>query len=429
MDPRRPFLLSAMILRVGRDRPEVWRRSPDPETDERERAGVTSCVAIIVASGRGQRFGSEIPKQYAWLCGEHLLRHTMRRFVDHPDVTGVRVVIHPDDRSFYEEAAAGLDLMPPVTGGETRQDSGRLGLESLVEGPPDKVLIHDGARPLTDGDMIGRVIRALDRHEGAVPALPVADTLKRVEGDLVGETVDRRALYRAQTPQGFVFDGILEAHRRFEGHAMTDDASVAEAAGLSVAVVEGDEGNIKVTAREDILRAERHLLGSLRARTGMGFDVHRLEKVDANDHAGLVLMGLTLPEPYRMIGHSDADVGLHAITDALLGALAIGDIGSHFPPSDPQWKGADSAIFLDHAVEEVVAAGGLIEHVDATLICERPKIGSYRPAMTERLGQLLRLPADRISVKATTTERLGFTGRGEGIAAQAVATILLPSGG
>lgn len=389
---------------------------------------MSSCIAIIVASGRGQRFGGELPKQYVPLLGAPILRHTLKRFTDHPDVTGVRVVIHPDDRPLYDEAAAGLDLMAPVHGGETRQDSGRLGLESLADDPPETVLIHDGARPLTEAAVISRVITALDRHDGAVPALPVADTLKRVAGDLVGETVDRQALYRAQTPQGFAFAGILAAHRRFQGDAKTDDAAVAEAAGLSVTVVAGNEGNLKVTAKDDILRAERQLLGTMRPRTGMGFDVHQLEPVHDTDHAGLVLMGLTLPEPYRMIGHSDADVGLHAITDALLGALAIGDIGSHFPPSDPTWQGADSAIFLTHAAGEVERAGGIIEHIDATLICERPKVGPHRRAMTERLCELLRLPADRISIKATTTERLGFTGRGEGIAAQAVATILLPGG-
>ncbi|MGI9418679.1 MAG: bifunctional 2-C-methyl-D-erythritol 4-phosphate cytidylyltransferase/2-C-methyl-D-erythritol 2,4-cyclodiphosphate synthase [Geminicoccaceae bacterium] len=388
---------------------------------------MTGCVALIVASGRGQRFGSGMPKQYVPLCGAPLLRHALERFALHPKVSGVRAVIHPDDRKLYDEAAAGLDLMPPVTGGETRQESGRLGLESLLAAAPDNVLIHDAARPLIKPEVIDRVIEALDHQEGALPVLPVADTLKRVEEGRVGETVDRRGLYRAQTPQGFRFDAILAAHRRFSGQAMTDDAAVAEAAGLAVAVVEGDEGNIKVTTRDDLARAEGRLLGTLRPRTGMGFDVHRLEPVSAADHAGLVLMGLSLPEPYRMIGHSDADVGLHAITDALLGALAIGDIGSHFPPDDPKWKGADSAIFLCHAVEEVIGAGGLIEHVDATLICERPKVGPYRKAMTERLAALLGIPEGRISIKATTTERLGFTGRGEGMAAQAVATVLLPS--
>ena len=428
MDRASAFLVSALFPGGGRRWPlpfvpgigwfERYRHDREAETDD-----VTTTVAVIVASGRGQRFGGELPKQYARLAGVPLLRHTLERFADHPEVTGVRAVIHPDDRVLYEEAARGLELMPPAIGGETRQDSVRRGLESLTDRPPDMVLIQDGARPLTGADVISRVVEALDRFDGALPALPVSDTLKRVDGDLVGETVDRHRLYRAQTPQGFDFERILAAHRRFEGQAMTDDAAVAEAAGMSVAVVAGDEGNIKVTAKDDMIRAQRQLQGTMRPRTGMGFDVHRLEPVRDAGHAGLVLMGLTLPEPYRMIGHSDADVGLHAITDALLGALAIGDIGSHFPPSDPQWKGADSAIFLAHAVEEVARTGGLIEHVDVTLICERPKIGPYRDAMVERLSALLQLPNRQISVKATTTERLGFTGRGEGIAAQAIATI------
>jgi 2-C-methyl-D-erythritol 4-phosphate cytidylyltransferase/2-C-methyl-D-erythritol 2,4-cyclodiphosphate synthase len=387
---------------------------------------MTGCIAIIVASGRGQRFGQEVPKQYAPLCGAPLLKHTLTRFARHPDVTGVRTVIHPDDRTYYDEAADGLDLLQPVLGGETRQDSGRLGLESLAEESPDKVLIHDAARPLVSAEVISRVIEALDRHQGVLPVLPVADTLKRADGEMVIETIDRRRLFRAQTPQGFSYDAILGAHRRFRGRAMTDDASVAEAAGLSVAIVDGDEENIKVTVQDDLARVENRLMGTLMPRTGMGFDVHRLELADPAESGGLVLMGLNLPEPFRMVGHSDADVGLHAITDALLGALASGDIGSHFPPSDPTWKGADSAIFLTHAVDEIEHAGGRILHVDATLICERPKIGPYRDAMRERLSGLLRLPLRQVSVKATTTERLGFAGRGEGIAAQAVATVMLP---
>lgn len=387
---------------------------------------MSACVALIVASGRGQRFGQGLPKQYAPLCGRPLLRHTIARFAGHSGVTGVRAVIHADDRALYDQASAGLDLMPPVIGGETRQESCRLGLESLTDRPPAKVLIQDGARPLTDPDLIGRVIEALDHHDAAVPALPVADTLKRVDGGRVVETVDRQGLFRAQTPQGFAFEAILSAHRRFQGQAMTDDASIAEAAGLAVAVVAGGEENIKVTMKEDLVRAEQHLAGALVPRTGMGFDVHRLEPAEVGDDGGLVLMGLRLAEPYRMIGHSDADVGLHAITDALLGALASGDIGSHFPPSDPTWQGADSAIFLTHAVDEIRRVGGIIVHVDATLICERPKIGPHRGAMVERLAGLLGLPRGRVSVKATTTERLGFAGRGEGIAAQAVATVLLP---
>lgn len=379
-------------------------------------------IAIIVASGRGARFGSDRPKQYLPLLGKPVLRYSLKAFAEHPKITGVRAVIHPDDRDLYQETADGLDLMSPVLGGETRQDSVRLGLESLLDDAPDKVLIHDGARPLVHPVLIERVVDGLDHAPGVVPALPVADTLKRASAGVVGETVDRHGLFRAQTPQAFAYDPILNAHRHAKGQAMTDDAAVAEASGLEVAIVPGDEGNLKVTAGDDLARAARHLSSSLRPRTGMGFDVHRLEPGD-----GLVLMGLTLPEPFSMIGHSDADVGLHAITDALLGALAVGDIGSHFPPSDPAWKGACSTIFLCHAVDLIQEAGGLIEHVDVTLICERPKIGPYRDAMVERLAGLLGLPPHRVSVKATTTERLGFTGRGEGIAAQAVATVLLPS--
>ena len=379
------------------------------------------CIAIIVACGRGTRFGHALPKQYLPLLGKPVLRHSLEAFSDHPKVDAVRAVIHEDDDALYAEAADGLDLMTSAFGGETRQDSVRLGLESLAPNPPDKVLIHDGARPLISASVIGNVVDALDHADGALPALPVADTLKRVSDGVIGETVDRNGLFRAQTPQGFSYQPILKAHRRMEGRAMTDDAAVGEACGLAVAIVPGDDNNLKVTEADDLERAARRLSLGYRTRTGMGFDVHRLEPGE-----GLTLLGLTLPEPFRMIGHSDADVGLHAITDALLGAIAAGDIGSHFPPSDPTWKGASSTIFLDHASNLIREAGGFIEHVDVTLICERPKIGPYREAMVERLAGLLQLPRSRVSVKATTTERLGFTGRGEGIAAQAVATVLLP---
>lgn len=383
---------------------------------------MSSCIAIIVASGRGARFGSELPKQYQSLCGKPVLRYSLETFARQSNVTGVRAVIHPNDRDLYREAAAGLELMPPVFGGETRQDSVRLGLESLSDGPPTSILIHDGARPLIDPSSIERVVEALEHADGVIPALPVADTLKRVTKGIIGETVERHGLFRAQTPQAFTYQPILKAHQKAKGQAMTDDAAVAEANGLEVQIVPGEESNLKITTSDDLELAAQHLSRALRPRTGMGFDVHRLEPGN-----GLVLMGLTLPEPFRMIGHSDADVGLHAITDALLGALAVGDIGSHFPPSDPKWKGADSTIFLNHAKDLVLKAGGLIEHVDVTLICERPKIGPYRDAMIERLAELLALPSHRVSVKATTTERLGFTGRGEGIAAQAIATVCLPA--
>jgi 2-C-methyl-D-erythritol 4-phosphate cytidylyltransferase/2-C-methyl-D-erythritol 2,4-cyclodiphosphate synthase len=331
------------------------------------------------------------------------------------------VVIHPADRALYDEAAQGLDLLEPAHGGASRQDSVRQGLESLATTPPEQVLIHDGVRALVDAALIDRVLDGLDGHAAVLPALPVTDTLKRVDQGIITGTVDRTGLQRAQTPQGFRYPDILQAHRSFAWQAMTDDCALAEAAGLEVAVVGGAETNLKITEPEDLARALRLLTGGLRPRTGMGFDVHRLGPGD-----GMVLMGVPLPGPWRLIGHSDADVGLHAITDALLGALGAGDIGSHFPPSEERWAGADSAVFLRHARDLVTAAGGLIEHVDATLICEQPKIGPHRPAMVARVAELLALAPARVSVKATTSERLGFTGRGEGIAAQAVATVYLP---
>jgi 2-C-methyl-D-erythritol 4-phosphate cytidylyltransferase / 2-C-methyl-D-erythritol 2,4-cyclodiphosphate synthase len=383
---------------------------------------LADCVALIVASGRGQRFGAERPKQYQQLAGRPVLRHSLERFRSHPRVGRVRAVIHAQDRELYDAAARGLELLEPAEGGATRQDSVRLGLESLRAAPPELVLIHDGVRPLIDAALIDRVLDGLAEHAAVLPALPVTDTLKLVSGGGVRGTVERQGLYRAQTPQGFVYDRILAAHRAAAGAELTDDTAVAEALGLAVAVVAGDEANLKITDPADLARAERLLTGALQPRTGLGFDVHRLAAGE-----GLVLLGVRLPEPLRLIGHSDADVGLHAITDALLGTLGAGDIGSHFPPSDARWAGADSALFLRHARQLIAAAGGRIEHVDVTLICERPKIGPHRAAMVARLAELLVLPAARVSVKATTTERLGFIGRGEGIAAQAVATVSLPT--
>lgn len=383
---------------------------------------MATCVALLVASGRGERFGGQGPKQYQKLRGRSVLRHALDRFGRHPGITAVRAVIHPDDHPAYERAADGLDLLDPVPGGASRQESVRLGLESLAEAPPDWVLIHDGVRPLVDGPLIDRVLDGLRDHQAVLPVLPVTDTLKRVRDQTVAETIDRATLCRAQTPQGFVYRDILAAHRRFEGQEMTDDSALAEAAGLTVKTVAGDEANLKITAPADLVRAEQILGGALRPRTGMGFDVHRLAAGE-----GVVLLGVHLPCPLRLLGHSDADVGLHALTDALLGALGAGDIGSHFPPTDTRWSGADSTLFLDHARRLIEAAGGRIDHVDVTLICERPKIGPYREAMVARLAELLRIAPGHVSVKATTSEGLGFTGRGEGIAAQAVATVSLPA--
>jgi 2-C-methyl-D-erythritol 4-phosphate cytidylyltransferase/2-C-methyl-D-erythritol 2,4-cyclodiphosphate synthase len=380
------------------------------------------CVALIVASGRGQRFGAGArPKQYQPLAGRAVLRHCLERFCRHPRVGAVRAVIHPDDRALYDEATAGLELLAPAIGGATRQESVRQGLASLRPAAPGVVLIHDGVRPLLDAALIDRVLDGLARHPAVLPALPVTDTLKRVAGEAVLGTVERAGLVRAQTPQGFRYRDILAAHERLAGADLTDDVALAEATGLAVQVVAGDESNLKITGPDDLARAARLLGAGLAPRIGQGFDVHRLAPGD-----GLVLCGVRLAEPLRLVGHSDADVGLHAVTDALLGSLGAGDIGSHFPPTDPRWAGADSALFLEHARRLVDAAGGRIEHVDLTLICERPKIGPHRSAMVARLGALLGLGPGRVSVKATTTERLGFTGRGEGIAAQAVATVSLP---
>jgi 2-C-methyl-D-erythritol 4-phosphate cytidylyltransferase / 2-C-methyl-D-erythritol 2,4-cyclodiphosphate synthase len=383
---------------------------------------LADCVALIVASGRGQRFGGARPKQYQPLAGQPVLRHCLERFRRHPGVGAVRAVIHPADRELYDAAAQGLDLLPPAEGGPTRQESVRLGLESLSAAPPERVLIHDGARPLIAPALIERVLDGLAAHAAVLPALPVSDTLKRVGDGVVRGTVERQGLYRAQTPQGFDYRQILAAHRAARGAELTDDSAVAEAAGMRVAVVEGDEANLKITDPADLARAERSLERALLARTGLGFDVHRLGPGD-----GLLLLGVRLEGPLRLIGHSDADVGLHALTDALLGTLGAGDIGSHFPPSEARWAGADSALFLDHARRLIADAGGRIEHVDVTLICERPKIGPHRARMVERLAGLLALAPGRVSVKATTTEQLGFVGRGEGIAAQAVATVSLPA--
>ena len=385
---------------------------------------MTSCIALVVAAGRGTRIGAPLPKQYLSLAGEPLLRHTLSALAAHPRISGVRVVIHPDDRERYEHAARGLDLLLPVPGGAQRQDSVRLGLESLLELDPDVVAIHDGARPFVESAVVDRVLDAVEHAAGAIPALAVADTLKRGRDGHIVETVDRSHLWRAQTPQAFRFREILAAHRAAAGLELSDDAAVAERAGLAVSLVAGSETNLKVTAPDDFARAEGMLLARLGdIRTGQGFDVHPL---GAGDHVWLC--GIKVPHERALIGHSDADVGLHAITDAILGALGAGDIGQHFPPSDPQWRGAASDQFLCHAAALVAQRGGRIAHVDVTIICERPKVSPHRPAMIARIAEILGLAADRVSVKATTTEKLGFTGREEGIAAQAIATIRLPSG-
>ncbi|OHC74310.1 MAG: bifunctional 2-C-methyl-D-erythritol 4-phosphate cytidylyltransferase/2-C-methyl-D-erythritol 2,4-cyclodiphosphate synthase [Rhodospirillales bacterium RIFCSPLOWO2_02_FULL_58_16] len=379
------------------------------------------CIAIVVGAGRGHRFGGATPKQYLPLAGAPVVRRALRSFLDHPGVDSVLPVIHPDDRELFAAAASGLEVMAPVSGGATRRESVLLGLESLAFMTPDRVLIHDAARPFVGEEVISGVLKALERYDGAIPALPVSDTLKRAgKGDLISETVDRSGLWRAQTPQGFRFKEIIKAHRAAEGAEFTDDAAVAENFGLTVALVMGSEDNMKITTGDDLLRAERQL-GAGESRCGMGLDAHRFKD---GDH--VMLCGVRIPFASGLEGHSDADVGLHALTDALLGAVGAGDIGDHFPPNDPQWRGAASEIFLKRAGDIAKERGAVITNMDITLICEKPKIGPHRAAMVGRIAGILGMAEERISVKATTTERMGFTGRGEGIAAQAIATVNFP---
>lgn len=378
---------------------------------------------LVVAAGSGQRFGGDLPKQYQPLAGKPMLRHSLETFAAHPGIAGIVVAIHPTQHELYESAAAGVaKLLPPVDGGATRQGSVLNGLERLAAERPDYVLIHDAARPLIDGETIGRTIAALAQHPAILVAVPVVDTIKRGTGERVGDTVDRRDLWRAQTPQAFHFHSILEAHRKVAGGELTDDAAVAEAAGIPVTFVMGSERNFKVTTQDDMERAERMIGSQMEFRTGNGFDVH---KIIAGD--GVTMCGVRIPCDMALEGHSDADVGLHAITDAVLGAIGAKDIGAHFPPSDPKWRGAQSWKFLDHAAKLVAERGGRVAHCDVTIICERPKIGPHRDAMVARVAEILKISPDRVSVKATTTEKLGFTGRGEGIAAQATATVALPA--
>lgn len=385
----------------------------------------SGCAVLVVAAGRGQRFGGGLPKQYRDLGGRPVLGHSLATFAAHPEVRRVRAVIHPDDRPLYDHAAAGLPLLEPVPGGASRQESVRLGLESLatLDPAPDLVLIHDGARPLVDAGLISRVIAALGEAAGAIPALPMADTVKKADDDgFCLETVPRDHLWRAQTPQGFRFAPLLAAHRAATGRALTDDAAVLEADGGRVKLVMGAEHNVKVTTSDDLSRLSRLFRGLEESRTGTGYDVHKLEEGD-----GVILCGIRIPYHQKLAGHSDADVALHALTDALLGAIGAGDIGHHFPPSDPKWKGAPSDRFLAHAATLVRALGGRIVNADLTVVCEAPKVGPHRPAMIARVADILDLPAGRISVKATTSERLGFTGRQEGIAALASVTVALPA--
>jgi len=376
--------------------------------------------ALIVAAGRGERAPGDKPKQYRTLAGKAVLRWVLEAFARHPLIGGVQAVIGAGDRPDYDAAVRDLDLLEPVTGGATRQDSVRSGLEALSAHRPEHVLIHDGARPFVSNGLIRRVVNALGTAEAVVPLIPVADTLRRItEGGY--EIVPRETLRRAQTPQGFNFETILSAHRKYRDVAATDDAALAERYGVRLADVPGEEMNLKLTTPEDFTLADAIASGFRSdVRTGTGFDVH---KFTAGDHVWLC--GIRIPHVAGLEGHSDADAGLHAATDAILGAIAQGDIGMHFPPSDPKWRGAPSHIFLARAGELVAAMNGIIVNLDITLICEAPKLAPYRDEMRSRVADILGVEIGRVSVKATTTEGLGAMGRREGIAAQAIATVRL----
>jgi 2-C-methyl-D-erythritol 4-phosphate cytidylyltransferase/2-C-methyl-D-erythritol 2,4-cyclodiphosphate synthase len=374
-------------------------------------------AALLMAAGTGLRFGAPTPKQFLRLAGKPVLRHAAERLAAEVDL------LQPvGEAGPIVTALAGLAHLPPVPGGPTRQASVRLGLEALVAYAPDIVMIHDGCRPYFPPGTIAALRAALEAEAGAIPAVPVAETLKRAAaGGRIGATVSREGLYRAQTPQAFRFALLLELHRAAPEGA-TDDAAILEDAGHAVALVAGSEDNIKLTYPEDVRRLDRILSPALLPRVGTGFDVHVLQ-----EGRRLMLCGVPVPHTAGLAGHSDADVGIHALCDAIYGALAEGDIGRHFPPSEGRWKDVDSATFLRHAAERIAARGGVLANADVTLICERPKIAPYAAAMIARLADLLGVPPDRVSVKATTTERLGFTGRMEGIAAQAVASVLVPA--
>ena len=391
-------------------------------------AATPDCIALIVSAGRGHRFGGEIPKQYIEIAGESLLARAAGALLSHPRIAAVRAVIHSDDEALYRESIDGLNLLQPVFGGVERQDSVRLGLESLADLAPKFVFIHDSVRPFIDHGTIDQLLAALENGAKAViPGIQVADTLKLSADNVILDTVDRTNLWRAQTPQAFEFNNILAAHQAFSSKNLTDDAAIAESGGIAVEIVQGSEDNFKITTAEGLARAEKHLGvtdggSKYMTRVGTGFDVHKF-----TDGSTVILCGVKIPHDKSLAGHSDADVALHALTDALLGAAGAGDIGLFFPPSDPQWQDVASEIFLARASKEISDRGGRIQNVDLTIICEVPNIASHRDKMEKNIASILNLTVQQVNVKGTTTEQLGFTGRGEGIAAQATASVAFES--
>jgi 2-C-methyl-D-erythritol 4-phosphate cytidylyltransferase/2-C-methyl-D-erythritol 2,4-cyclodiphosphate synthase len=384
-------------------------------------------AAVVVAAGRGTRTGLDYPKQYKVMGGSPMVRESLRVFTTHPEVHVVLPVIHPDDGARFAAAAKGLDVAIPVTGAATRQGSVRAGLEALAKEAPEIVLVHDAARPFTSAALVSRAIQAASLHGAAIPGMPVTDTVKLVDAQgTITATLDRAAMRTVQTPQAFRYDTLLDAHRRAAAAGrddFTDDGALVEWAGLRVSVFEGEAGNIKMTTADDFARAERDAQAALSdIRTGIGYDIHSFD----TGGDGVWLGGIKIPHTRKLSGHSDADVALHALVDAILGALADGDIGVHFPPSDEKWRGASSDRFLAFAVERVKQRGGMVAHLDVAIVCEAPKVNPRRDEMRKRIAEIAGISIDRVGVKATTNEKLGSLGREEGIAAYATATIRLP---
>lgn len=381
-------------------------------------------IALVVAAGRGERFGRSLPKQYCLLAGKPVIRYSLEILTNNPHIDAVAVVGQPDHADFYKNAINGLKLLPFIAGGQTRQQSVKKGLEAIQIYKPTHVLIHDAARPFVTPKLIQRLIDGLKESPAVIPATAVVDTLKRTDHQLrITDTVDRQSLWRAQTPQAFDYPLIYAAHEQYTEHNFTDDASLFEAQGISPLIVTGDDDNMKITLEQDLAKAERILAATsiYEYRCGMGFDVHAYKTGDY-----VTLGGIKIANHHSLEGHSDADVGLHALADAILGAIGAGDIGQHFSPKDMRWRGADSSIFIKHIMEMVFKKSARVTNADITFICENPKIGPHRQAMAEKIAALLHISHDRVNIKATTTEKLGFTGREEGIAAQAVVSIALP---
>lgn len=389
-------------------------------------------IALVVAAGRGTRLQQEPgspPKAYLPLCAKPLLAHTLEA-LQHPAIDAIACVIHPDDEAYYDQAItsfrsisadAKTTLLPPIHGGKRREYSVRNGLNAIAQHAPENVLIHDAARPFVTGKQMDNLLAALKTSDAALPVIPISDTVRELKSGEITATLNRQHMYRAQTPQAFRFQTILDLHHRPHDD-VTDDIALCETAGIAIAPIQGDQRNIKITTPDDVMLAEQMLQGRYATRTGTGFDVHRFSE-DINDGNLIRIGGVDIPHSHTLIGHSDADVALHALVDAILGALGLGDIGEHFPPGDPQWKGADSHLFVEHAVKLIEQQNATLMNADITIICEAPKLKDHKTTIKNTIASLCKVEASCINVKATTTEQLGFTGRKEGIAAQAVATI------